>query len=81
LKKSCKATVKQDKPAPASLPETEQQNETNQAAEGDKPTSKKVAFATEATELPTYTLISEEKRKRAKRILKVLRGKVQPQDV
>ncbi|KAG8744910.1 hypothetical protein FRC10_009280 [Ceratobasidium sp. 414] len=82
LKKTCKATTKEAKAAPESQPEPDQQNPPGETAESEnEPTLKKVIFAGGATEAADPTPITKEKRRRAKKILKVLRGKIQPRDV
>ncbi|KAG9101181.1 hypothetical protein FS749_009643 [Ceratobasidium sp. UAMH 11750] len=81
LKKTCKTTTKETKAAAVSQPEPDQKPSDEPAEPESEPTSKKVAFATETTEPTTSTPITKERRKRAKKILKVLRGKIQPQDI
>ncbi|KAG8744912.1 hypothetical protein FRC10_009282 [Ceratobasidium sp. 414] len=82
LKKTCKATTKEAKAAPESQPEPDQQNPPGETAESEnEPTLKKVVFAVGATGTADPTPMTKEKRRRAKKILKVLRGKIQPRDV
>ncbi|KAG9097556.1 hypothetical protein FRC06_007436 [Ceratobasidium sp. 370] len=81
LKKTCKATTKEAK----AIGEPDQQKssgETPETAETEnEPTSKKLAFTVGTTEAAASTPRTKEERKRAKKILKVLRGKIQPQDI
>ncbi|KAG9105427.1 hypothetical protein FRC07_009292, partial [Ceratobasidium sp. 392] len=83
LKKTCKKTTKDAKAAVEDQPEPNQQKSSDETAEAeiDKSASKKVAFAAATKATPTSTPVSDEKRRRAKKILKVLRGKIQPQDI
>ncbi|KAG8770105.1 hypothetical protein FRC12_004516 [Ceratobasidium sp. 428] len=83
LKKTCKTTIKEAKAAVEDQPEPDRQKPSGKAeeAESDKSTAKKVAFAAATNETTASALVNEEKRKRAKKILRVLRGKVEPQDI
>ncbi|KAG8690188.1 hypothetical protein FRC09_012097, partial [Ceratobasidium sp. 395] len=81
LKKACKTTTKEAKAAVQPEPDRQKPSGKAEEAESDKSTPKKVAFAAVTDGTTTLTPVNEEKRKRAKKILRVLRGKVGPQDV
>ncbi|KAG8695324.1 hypothetical protein FRC09_009230, partial [Ceratobasidium sp. 395] len=83
LKKTCKTTIKEARAAVEDQPEPDRQKPSGKAeeAESDKSTAKKVAFAAATNETTASALVNEEEGKRAKKILRVLRGKVEPQDI
>ncbi|CAE6521297.1 unnamed protein product [Rhizoctonia solani] len=87
LKKTCKTTKKQAKASKALPPneQTESKSEKDQSPEAKDGPAKKVTFAAGAVESVTTeseaSAPSKVKAKRAKTILKVLKGKVQLQDI
>ncbi|KAG8716117.1 hypothetical protein FRC11_009166 [Ceratobasidium sp. 423] len=87
LKKTCKTTKKQAKTSKAPPPndQNDSKPEVEQSPDAKGEPSKKVTFATGTAEPVTTesetSAPSKVKVKRAKTILKVLKGKIQPQDV
>jgi hypothetical protein len=91
LKKACKATKKHAKAAKAALSQPDDQSESGKAkdkqfsSDAKDGSSQKVTFATKDAEPqtvdPNAPAPSEENWKRAKLILKALKGKIQPQDI
>ncbi|EUC66763.1 DUF2373 family protein [Rhizoctonia solani AG-3 Rhs1AP] len=87
LKKTCKTTKKQAKASKAlsSNDQNESNTEVNQPSEVTGESPKKVTFASGTAEPaivePKVSAPSKAKVKRAKIILKVLKGKVKPQDI
>ncbi|KDN50122.1 hypothetical protein RSAG8_01458, partial [Rhizoctonia solani AG-8 WAC10335] len=87
LRKTCKTTKKQAKASKALLSNdrNESKSEVNQSLEATGESAKKVTFAAgtaePATVEPEVPAPSKVKVKRAKIILKVLKGKIQPQDI
>lgn len=78
LRKTCKATKKQAKAAKS---KSKEQGKSAQTETKDEALSKKVTFAAETVSLDAPAAPSKERAKRAKTILKVLKGKIKPRDL